>query len=319
MASRGAIEARCMKAVAWIALVTVLPLSVLAKEKPRPKILGILQVRVLTTNQQQAQTFYYGILRTLALANSTMTKCDWCEQIANDRNGPVVLDSISGPLPKDLIGAVVINTDDADGLRKSLEKNKVKVAKWKKWTSVDAFAVFDPEGHQLIFVQAPDPGQPTLNMPGAYAPPSSHWSHVIHAGFVVHDPAAMDHFYKDILGFHVYWHGGMKDGETDWVDMQVPDGTDWIEYMLNVPENADQQLRGVMNHIALGVSDIKVADQQLLESNLHLPINEAPQMGRDGKWQLNLYDPDGTRIELMEFTPVEKPCCSDYTGPHPKP
>ncbi len=26
-----------------------------------------------------------------------------------------------------------------------------------------------------------------------------------------------------------------------------------------------------------------------------------------------------TRIELMEFTPAQKPCCSEYTGPHPKP
>ena len=40
-------------------------------------------------------------------------------------------------------------------------------------------------------------------------------------------------------------------------------------------------------------------------------------MGRDGKWQLNLYDPDFTRIELMEFKPIEKPCCSEFQGRHP--
>ena len=45
--------------------------------------------------------------------------------------------------------------------------------------------------------------------------------------------------------------------------------------------------------------------------------DEKEQIGRDGKWQLNLYDPDGTRVELMEFTPVQTPCCSSYTGPHP--
>jgi hypothetical protein len=44
---------------------------------------------------------------------------------------------------------------------------------------------------------------------------------------------------------------------------------------------------------------------------------EEPKIGRDGKWQLNLYDPDDTRIEFMEFTPTEKPCCSSYTGRHP--
>jgi hypothetical protein len=37
---------------------------------------------------------------------------------------------------------------------------------------------------------------------------------------------------------------------------------------------------------------------------------EKPQIGRDGKWQLNLYDPDLTRAELMEPKPVQKPCCS---------
>jgi hypothetical protein len=26
----------------------------------------------------------------------------------------------------------------------------------------------------------------------------------------------------------------------------------------------------------------------------------APQIGRNNRWQLNLYDPDGTRIEFME-------------------
>jgi hypothetical protein len=50
-----------------------------------------------------------------------------------------------------------------------------------------------------------------------------------------------------------------------------------------------------------------------------MKVGEEPKMGRDGKWQLNLYDPDQTRVELMEFAPVEKPCCSEYTGSHPKP
>jgi catechol 2,3-dioxygenase-like lactoylglutathione lyase family enzyme len=126
----------------------------------------------------------------------------------------------------------------------------------------------------------------------------------------------MEHFYKDILGFRPYWHGGMKDDETDWVSLQVPDGTDWVEFMVNVPDNADQHLRGIMNHIAFGVPDIQAAREQLVKNGVHL--TEEPKVGRDGKWQLNLYDPDQTRIEFMEFKPKEKPCCSEFTGPHPK-
>jgi catechol 2,3-dioxygenase-like lactoylglutathione lyase family enzyme len=308
------IEEDWMNKLVCLALGVTLPLCCFAKEKPRPKILQILQVRILTTNQPEAHAFYYGIFRTLA----DTTKCNWCEKLSNDTNGPVVLEPIQGSLPNNLISAVVFKTDDAEHLRKFLEKNKVKIAKWTKWPSGAMFTVFDPEGHQLIFAQAPDYSQPTLAFSGAYVEPPPNWPHIIHAGFVVHDRAAMDRFYKDILGFHVYWQGGMHEGETNWVDMQVPNGTDWIEYMLNVPVNPDRHTLGVMNHIAVGVVNMKTADQLLLNTNLHLPINEQPKIGRDGKWQLNLYDPDETRVELMEFTPVEKPCCSEYTGPHPK-
>jgi catechol 2,3-dioxygenase-like lactoylglutathione lyase family enzyme len=140
---------------------------------------------------------------------------------------------------------------------------------------------------------------------------------LIHTGAIVHDRAASDHFYKDILGFRPYWHGGMKDDKDDWVALQVPDGTDWVEYMLNISATADKHTLGVMNHIAIGVKDIHETEQDLLKNGVKL--TEEPKVGRDGKWQLNLYDPDDTRVEFMEFTPKEKPCCSEFTGPHPGP
>ena len=129
------------------------------------------------------------------------------------------------------------------------------------------------------------------------------------------DRAATDHFYKDLLGFRPYWHGGMKDDETNWVALQVPDGTDWVEYMLRIPPTADKHTLGVMNHISLGVPDIHAISNQLVKAGIK--PSESPKIGRDGKWQLNLYDPDLTRVEIMEFRPVETPCCARYTGPHP--
>jgi hypothetical protein len=109
----------------------------------------------------------------------------------------------------------------------------------------------------------------------------------------------------------------MKEGQTDWMAMQVPDGTDWIEYMLRVPADADKRTRGVMYHISLGVPSVAEAAKQL-EKKGYSGFEE-PKIGKDGKWQLNLYDPDQTRVELMEFKPVEKPCCADITGTNPEP
>ena len=173
------------------------------------------------------------------------------------------------------------------------------------------FEVRDPERHELCFVSQPEGIGASISGGPRIA------SDILHAGWVVRNREAMDRFYRDVLGFHVYWHGGMRDGETNWVDMQVPEGTDWIEYMLNVAANADKRTLGVMNHIALGVPDVRAAANQLEKAGVKL--TEQPKIGRDGKWQLNLYDPDDTRVELMEFTPTEKPCCAEYTGPHPKP
>jgi hypothetical protein len=119
-----------------------------------------------------------------------------------------------------------------------------------------------------------------------------------------------------LLGFRPYWHGGMHEGVSDWVSLQVPDGSDWLEYMLN-QEHPDQRVTGIMNHVSFGVADMKQA-QAKLESHGWKPHGEEiAKIGRDGKWQLNLYDPDGTRVEVMEFKPVEKPCCSEFTAAHP--
>jgi hypothetical protein len=90
--------------------------------------------------------------------------------------------------------------------------------------------------------------------------------------------------------------------------MRVPDGTDWLEYMLNV-ENPDPKELGVMHHFALGVPNMKAAYATVLKRGAK--VDEKPEIGRDGKWQLNLYDPNFTRVELMEPKPVQKPCCSE--------
>jgi catechol 2,3-dioxygenase-like lactoylglutathione lyase family enzyme len=309
-----------VKRIAYLILVIAVPFPSGAKEKPRPKILGIAQVRILTTNETAANTFYHGLMRELVQTGMGEQACSGCEDVPNLGADRIGLDPVEGSLPYNLIGAVAFKTDNAEELRHILKRNEVPVGKLTKSPSGTSFGVLDPEGHKLIFIQTTDSGAHStgpMGIPGASAAASPPWPQVIHAGFVVKDRAAMDRFYRDLLGFHVYWTGGMKDGETDWVDMQVPDGRDWIEYMLNVPQNADKQTLGVMNHIALGVPDVRATAKQLQAKGMKLP--EPPQIGRDGKWQLNLYDPDDTRVELMEFTPVEKPCCAEYTGPHPQP
>jgi catechol 2,3-dioxygenase-like lactoylglutathione lyase family enzyme len=210
---------------------------------------------------------------------------------------------------KNAVEAIGYHVRDANAMREYLLARGVQCSEVKRSDSGDKYVeVQDPEDHRVLLLS---PGNGTMSSV-AISPLSNQ---IIHAGFVVRGRAAEDAFYKDILGFRLYWHGGMKDDETSWVAMEVPNGTTWLEYMLNISPTADHHTLGVMNHISLGVIDIKAADARLIKNGWK--PTEEPKLGRDGKWQLNLYDPDDTRVEYMEFKPAEKPCCSDFTGPHP--
>jgi catechol 2,3-dioxygenase-like lactoylglutathione lyase family enzyme/predicted lactoylglutathione lyase len=274
----------------------------------RPEMSGVAFVRISVSDLKTAALFYNGTLRLPNMqCSENSAKCFFVNP-----SQQVELSEQTATPSGDRVVAIGIFTKDVDSLRQYLLANGQKPDELvtNKLRGI-SFQIKDPEGRVLEFVQR------TGGVAGSIAGPLSQDMRIIHSGFVVKDRGAVDKFYRDVLGFHVYWHGGMKDGETDWVDMQVPDGTDWIEYMLNVPANADKHTLGVMNHIALGVPDVRAAAEQLKKNGVNLA--EEPKIGRDGKWQLNLYDPDLTRVELMGFTPAEKPCCAEYTGAHPKP
>ena len=278
-----------------------------AKEKPaRPKILGIAAAHFYSTDVPAARKFYQLILHPAE-------PCSWCKQTGNT---PILVTLPSGqratftaaptPAPKDLLWEVTLATDNAKAMKEYLKANGVAIEKSLKGDA-SAFTIKDAEGHRLGFVQ----------VSAGWSPSNTDALRLMHAGFIVNDRPAEDHFYKDILGFHLYWHGGMKEDVDQWVAMQVPNGTDWIEYMLRIPPDANKHTIGVNNHIALGVVDIHETEKRLIADGWK--PTEQPKVGRDGKWQLNLYDPDETRTEFMEFTPKEKPCCSDFNGTHPGP
>ena len=286
-------------------------MTIQAQTKPsRPQITGLTFVTIGVGNIDSAIRFYHGELglRYLTCASSDQeSKCFFI----NPAQRVDLIKNTDGA-KNNLIKGIGWSTSDASALRKYLLAQNQKPGELASDSQgLISFKIKDPENHIIEFVQR------TGGMAGSIGGGPAISNRIIHAGFIVKDRGAMDKFYRDILGFHLYWQGGMKDGETSWVSMQVPDGTDWIEYMLNIDPNADQHLRGVMNHIALGVPSVKEAAIQLEKAGVKL--TEQPKIGRDGKWQLNLYDPDLTRAELMEFTPVEKPCCSEFTGTHPKP
>ncbi len=195
---------------------------------------------------------------------------------------------------------VALETTDIEALRVYLNAKSVKVPAGVNQGRDGNLnmTIEDPDGHRVEFVQY-RPGSLHLKNKGRYVSSRRISNRILHAGITVADLAAADKFYKDILGFSEIWRGGRDEATLNWINMKVPDGTDYIEYMLTTGKPNRQQL-GVLHHVALLVPDIQ-ASLEILRGRATDPSSiRSPQVGRNNRWQLNLYDPDGSRAELME-------------------
>jgi len=278
----------------------------------RPPIVGVAHIGLKTDDMAAARKFYTGVLGFQEPFSLNKPAAEGGGLLltyfkVNDHQYVEMFPELTDP-KMDRLSHISFETTDAEQLRAYLASKGVKVP--DKLEPMEdgnrGFDVTDPDGYDVEFVQFM-PGSLHSKNFGKFLPDTRISQHIIHVGMVIQDQAAADKFYKDILGFKEFWHGGMKDTRADWIDMRVPDGTDWLEYMLNV-HNPDVHLRGVMNHFALGAPNVKAGYEVAIKNGYQ--ASEKPKIGRDGKWQFNLYDPNFTRVELMEPKPVEKPCCS---------
>ncbi len=312
------IRVRLRTAVGLAAMGLCFVACAFGQERPqdRPKITGISHLSVYTSDAAQAERFYVhdlGAMKGAAPQNPAGVRYYF-----NPIQFVEVLPLPQGPASVNRLDHAGYNTVNSEGLRKYLASHGVAVPATvtKGSDGSEYFEVKDPEGNRIEFVQPPEhPMSVPVN-------PLSH--HVIHIGFIVHDAAAEDSFYRALLGFRPYWHGGMQADATDWVSQQVPDGTDWFEYMMvkgpektGIPPAMSQDTVGVLDHFSLGVPNMEKAVTLLYAGDRMTAKHSPPQIGRDGKWQYNLFDPDGIRVELMEFQPAAKPCCSPFLLPSP--
>jgi len=297
-------------------LLLSLSLPPVALAQTRPPITGISHIAVYTSHPEAAEKYYVhdiGLLKGPDPENPNGVR-----YYVNPTQSVEVLPLHAGS-GADRLDHLAYITADAEALRKYLAAHQVEVPASVEHGSDGSlwFHVKDPEGNIVGFVQ---PSATPIAMTGAN--PIGH--RVIHVGMSVHSRDAANKFYLDILGFKPYWFGGMKPDRIDWVSAQVPDGHDWLEYMLSpLPAGASaevlQKQLGVLNHLSIGVVNMEKAVTTLDSEGRLDNQHTGPQLGKDGKWQYNLFDPDQTRLELMEFAPVEKPCCSPFTAPNPAP
>ena len=304
--------------------------SLFAQEAiPRPKVLGVAHMAVYVKDLAKTRQFYEKFLgfaepftlpdkdgKGVRIAFVKVNDYQYFEIFNEKDRGEGQLNHIS------------LYTDDADRMYAYLKSKGVAVLSdkgsvGKGKTGNKNFNVKDPDGHIVEMVQYM-PDSWTARDKGKFMPATRISDHIMHVGILCGDLEKSMAFYGGILGFREFWRGSGSPNMLSWVNIRPAEGQDYIELMLYNKLPAPDA-RGGKNHASLMVPNAEKALAELKKreaEGLYTPPDGKPieiQVGKNRKRQINLYDPDGTRIELMEANTIDGKPVPDSTAPVPHP
>jgi catechol 2,3-dioxygenase-like lactoylglutathione lyase family enzyme len=299
----------------FLPLILVGGVTIAAGAAPqRPPIVGVANIALKVGDLEKARNFYGHVLgysEAFQLKQEGDAPAWTCFKV-NDHQYIEVTPELKSKT-EDRLVHIGFETADAQKLRDYLASKGIAVpAKANRDAGGNlSFTVKDPDAHDVEFVQYLDSSIHGRSF-GKLISGARISDHILHVGIQVADRAAADRFYQDILGFRLLWAGGPTDEAINWVSMLVPDGTDWVEYMLNTTHPTPRQLGG-MHHLCLGVMDVQTPYRTVVERGYRPP--REPSVARDGRWLAHFFDPDLTRTEIMIRKPVQTPCCTPMHDP----
>jgi lactoylglutathione lyase len=308
-----------VKIVSAFILVSLLLPSLAGAQASRPHIVGVSHIGLYAHDLAKARAFYKDFLgfdEPYSLTNADGSlRLTWIK--VNDQQS-IELFAEKEP-GSDRLYHIAVETDDAVAMRDYLSSKGVKVPDKVGRGKIGNlnFFIADPDGRTIEIVQYAQDGWTQLNR-GQFMPDTRIATHMPHVGILAGDLAAAQGFYGGILGFKEIWRGAKKTNELSWVHEQVPDGQDFVELMLYAALPAPDQ-RGKYHHLCLFVPDLEKTRATLAGRAGRIGYVKPMeiQTGINHKRQLNLWDPDGTRVELMEPNTVDGLPAPSSTAPPP--
>jgi catechol 2,3-dioxygenase-like lactoylglutathione lyase family enzyme len=286
----------------------------------RPKILGISHAAYFVSDLPKALDFWEGFLGYAEPYD--LKNPDGTTRIAfikiNDHQH-IELFNQQPPAGSGHLSHIAFIVSNGEQMRLYLASRGIAVgSKVGKGKTGDLnFEIKDPDGNLVEFVEPQPDGLEARNA-GKFLPSTRISDSIYHLGFLVGSSQKSIAFYGNILGFHEFWRGSSNGKELSWIDMHVPDGDDYVEFMLyrDLPPPGE---RGGKEHVSLSVPYL-VRSISLLQGRPTFKTYGKPldaHIGVNGQRQVNLFDPDGTRVELMEPTTASGRPVPPSTAPPP--
>jgi catechol 2,3-dioxygenase-like lactoylglutathione lyase family enzyme len=286
----------------------------------RPRIVGLSHIALFAHDFEKSRAYYGQVLGFEEPYSLKNPDGSWIMAFFKINDHQYIELSPELAPATDRLNHISIETDNIVAMRNYLASRGITVPKELPHNRIGnvSFNIMDPAGHKVEIVQYLPEGK-TVKAYGQFLGAKRASTHMTHVGLVVTKLDPEYKFYRDILGFKETWRGSSTGKVLSWINLKVPDGDDYVEFMLSKDEPAPTQ-RGVQHHLCLRVPDVNAALADLrtrpaLQQGYNHPFET--HVGINRKRISNFFDPDGTRAELMEPTTIDGTPTPPSSAPPP--
>lgn len=294
-------------ALAWRVATTAEPLvsqTPAASAEPMP-ILGLAGVTFRTSDMAKARGYYEGVLgfaEAFSLRSATGAVTSVFFKVNDDQYVEVTPNLKSGELRR--LARVMVLTSNLEQLHQIYSSRGAAPSPIQMGPDGNpVFRVVGPNDAHIDFIRYV-PGSQQMLVRGRFLSDARLSTHLWHVGVMTVDRAAGQTFYREILGLTSPLPGGRNESiDTPATDRNTE--TKFPPLDPNNPATREQFVRendGAVNHMALEIADMRVARDMAQKRGGLTDLQVRAHVGNNRRWLVHLFDPDGSRTELMETT-----------------
>jgi catechol 2,3-dioxygenase-like lactoylglutathione lyase family enzyme len=264
-------------------------------------VMGIANVTLKLADLDKARHYYAGVLGfpeafDLKDASGKVTSAYF--KVNDDQYIEVMPTLKPGELNRE--ERVVFQSIDLDKLHKLYESRGLNPSGIQKGPDGNpVFRVVGPEGNNLDFLQYAE-GSEQAKARGKFLGPDRISTHLWHAGIMTKDPAVAGPFYREKLGFTNLRFGTRGDYlETPNRDSNTETKPPLTDTPATHAQYESEQW-GAVNHIAIEVADMRATRDTLQKRGGYDDLRVRAHVGNNRHWLMFLFEPAGTRTEIME-------------------
>jgi len=273
-----------------------------AQELP---ILGLAGITFQVTDLDKARHYYDGVLGfaeafTLKDARGRVTSVFF--KVNDDQYVEVVSGLPPGALHRQV--RVVFQSSDVNRLHEIYAARGLNPSPVTRGADGNpVFRVIGPDDATLDFIQYVPGSQQTLAK-GKFLDPRRLSTHLWHVGIYTKDRNSVTPFYQDKLGFD---RGrDLPGGRGEYIETPSSDSNTETKFPRLDPNNPatraqyDREVMGAVQHMAIEVTDMRRTRDLAQQRGGLTDLQVRAHVGNNRHWLMHLFDPDGSRTEVME-------------------